>query len=54
MRERIERVGGVLSIKSRPGRGTRLVADIPVRAAGRSGGRSRHAAKNAAFEGGLS
>src|SRR2546425_4985588 len=54
MRERIERAGGVLRIHSRPGRGTRLVADIPVRAAGRSGGRSRHAGTSTAFEGGLS
>jgi signal transduction histidine kinase len=39
MRERIERVGGTLSIESRAGRGTRLVAEVPrtERAASRQG-----------------
>jgi len=45
MRERIERAGGSLRIRSRPNRGTRLVADVPARRA------ERHAA---AYEGGLS
>ncbi len=54
MRERIERAGGVLRIRSRPGRGTRLVAEIPGRFGERGPGRSRRAAGSVTFEGGLS
>jgi signal transduction histidine kinase len=54
MRERIERAGGALRIRSRPGRGTRLMAEIPVRASGPGRGRSRQVERDAAFEGGVS
>ena len=30
MRERLTLAGGVLSIDSRPGRGTRVIAEVPV------------------------
>jgi protein-histidine pros-kinase len=30
MRERLALVGGVLSVDSRPGQGTRVVAEVPV------------------------
>jgi signal transduction histidine kinase len=51
MRERIARAGGALRIESRPGRGTRLVAEIPTHAAA-TRGRSSHRAGVRAFEGG--
>ena len=54
MRERIERAGGSLRIRSRPDRGTRLVADVPVHPDGRGRSRSRSAEPNASFEGGHS
>ena len=53
MRERIERAGGALRIQSRPGRGTRLVAEIPIHAAAAGRGRSSHPARVQAYEGGF-
>jgi len=54
MRERIERAGGALRIQSRPGRGTRLIAEIPVPAAAAARIRSRIPDQDRAHEGGFS
>ena len=53
MRERIERAGGALRIQSRPGRGTRLVAELPVHATAAGRGRSKHPGRVRAQEGGF-
>jgi signal transduction histidine kinase len=54
MRERIERAGGVLRIRSRQGRGTRLVAEIPMRHGERGRSLARQATGSETFEGGFS
>lgn len=41
MRERLERAGGSLRLRSRPGRGTRLLAELPLRPAGAGRGGRR-------------
>ncbi len=53
MRERIERAGGALRIQSRPGRGTRLVAEIPIHATTAGRARSNHPGRDRAYGGGF-
>jgi signal transduction histidine kinase len=45
VRERVNKLGGVLEIRSRPGEGTRLAVSVPVASPGGAASRARDAAR---------